>query len=151
MVGSDDDDDRKLELLNEKYGDLNSKTFRMKDLLTKKAGTLTLACMGTWADILESRGTLAKVYTATDAFSGALEMAFDSAELLATLVTIYRINAMSANAPNVLPNLGNKARHGPRTIHPAAHISKGLGARAGALSGRARHCRTACDDSGGRT
>ena len=34
--------------------------------------SLTLACMGTRADILESRGTLAKVYTATDAFSGVL-------------------------------------------------------------------------------
>jgi hypothetical protein len=88
--------------------------------------SLTLACIGTRADILESRGSLAKVYTATDAFSGALELAFDSAELPTTLVTIYRINAMFANAPNALPNLGNKARRGPRTIYPAAHIRKGL-------------------------
>lgn len=37
------DDDRQLELLNEKYADLNSKTFRMKDLMTKKAGILNKA------------------------------------------------------------------------------------------------------------
>ena len=45
-VISDDgngDDDRKLELLNGQYVDLNSKTFRMKDLLTKKAGILNKA------------------------------------------------------------------------------------------------------------
>jgi hypothetical protein len=45
-VISDDgngDDDRKLELLNGQYVDLNSKTFRMKDLLTKKAGLLNKA------------------------------------------------------------------------------------------------------------
>lgn len=37
------DDDRQLELLNEKYADLNSKTYRMKDLMTKKAGILNKA------------------------------------------------------------------------------------------------------------
>jgi hypothetical protein len=36
--GDDGDDDRELELLREKYGDLNSKTFRIKELLTRKAG-----------------------------------------------------------------------------------------------------------------
>jgi len=39
----DNDDDRQLELLNEKYGDLISKTFRMKELMTKKAGILNKA------------------------------------------------------------------------------------------------------------
>ncbi len=39
----DGDDDRALELLNEKYPDLNSKTFRMRDLMTKKAGIINKA------------------------------------------------------------------------------------------------------------
>ena len=41
--GEEHDDDRDLELLNEKYGDLNAKTFRMKELMTKKAGILNKA------------------------------------------------------------------------------------------------------------
>ena len=88
--------------------------------------SFTLACLGTRADILESQGAFAKVYLATEAFVGALELAFDSAELPTTLVTLYRISAMFANAPNAPPNLGGRARRGPKTIFPPAHIRKGL-------------------------
>ena len=88
--------------------------------------SFTPACLGTRADILESQGAFAKVYLATEAFVGALELAFDSAELPTTLVTLYRISAMFANAPNAPPNLGGRARRGPKTIFPPAHIRKGL-------------------------
>jgi hypothetical protein len=89
--------------------------------------SFTPACLGTRADILESQGAFAKVYLATEAFVAALELAFDSAELPTTLVTLYRISAMFANAPNALPNLGGRARRGPKTIFPPAHIRKRLG------------------------
>ena len=69
---------------------------------------------------------MVEAYTATEAFVGALEMAFDSAELPTTLVTLYRISAMFANAPNPLPNLGDRARRGLKTIFPPAHIRRGL-------------------------
>ena len=89
--------------------------------------SFTPACLGTRADILESQGAFAKVYLATEAFVAALELAFDSAGLPTTLVTLYRISAMFANAPNALPNLGGRARRGPKTIFPPAHIRKRLG------------------------
>ena len=52
---------------------------------------------------------------------------YDDDEVMSVLVTIYRISAMFTNAPNALPNLGNKARRGPRTIYPPAHMRNGVG------------------------
>ena len=50
----------------------------------------TLARMGAGADALESLGVLAKVYTTTEAFLGALEVAFVSTRWLLLAATATR-------------------------------------------------------------
>ena len=51
---------------------------------------------------------------------------YDNEKMMSALVTIYRISAMFANAPNALPNLGNKARRGPKTIYPPKRMRDGI-------------------------